>query len=122
VGSYDDGATAITGFMDEIAFYPTALNAAKILAHYNAASSLVPGAYNALVLADGATMHLDQNPPAVSIAKNGATPTVTFTGILSESTDLLAPFWTASWPDLGVTSPHALTGTLTGERYFRSHR
>ena len=121
VGSYDTGATAITGFLDEIAFYPTALSAAKILDHYNAAASLVPGAYNALVLADGATLHLDQNPPAVSI-KSGATPTVTFTGILSEATDLSAPFWTSAWPDLGVTSPYAVPGPLTREKYFRSHR
>ena len=33
VGSYEDGATACNSFLDEIAFYPSALSGAKILAH-----------------------------------------------------------------------------------------
>lgn len=122
VGTYDTGASASTGFIDEVAFYGSALNATQIQAHYNAASSLVPGAYSALVRADGARLHLDQNPPAVGIAKTGATPTVTFTGILSESSDLTAPFWTTSWTDLPGTSPYTLPGTPLSQSFFRSHR
>jgi hypothetical protein len=123
VGAYDIGATASTGFVDDIAFYGTALSAAQILAHYNAAASLAPGAYSALVRADGARLYLDQNPPAVRIARGGATPTVTFTGILSESPDVTAPFWTASWTDLAVSSPYTLPGPLSAQlSFFRSHR
>jgi len=122
VGTYDTGASPSTGFIDEIAFYPSALSATKIQAHYNAASSLVPGAYSALVRGDGAKLYLDQNPPAVSIATTGATPTVTFTGILSESSDLTAAFWTPSWTDLPGTSPYPVPTTPPGQLFFRSHR
>jgi len=122
VGAYDTGATASTGYLDEIAFYPSALSAAQILAHYNAAASPVPGAYSALVRADGARLYLDQNPPSVSIARAGSTANVTFTGILSESTDLTAPFWTASWADLPASSPYTLPAPLSGQASFRSHR
>ena len=122
VGTYDTGLSPSTGYVDEIAFYPTALSAAKIQAHYNAASSSVPGAYSALIRGDGARLYLDQNPPAVSIAKAGSTPTVTFTGILSQSTDLAAPFWSSSWADLPNTSPYTLPGTTQDQIFFRSHR
>lgn len=122
VGAYDTGGSASTGFIDEIAFYGAALTAEQIQAHYNAASSLVPGDYSALVRADGARLHLDQNPPAVSINKSGATPTVTFTGILSQSSDLTAPVWSASWADLVVSSPYTVPGPLTGQMFFLSHR
>jgi hypothetical protein len=122
VGSYDTGATASTGYLDEIAFYGSALSSGQILAHYNAASSLVPGAYSALVRADGARLYLDQNPPSVGIARAGSTPTMTFTGILSKSPDLTAPFWTASWADLAVSSPYPAPGPLSPPAFFRSHR
>jgi hypothetical protein len=122
VGTYDTGASASTGFIDEIAFYGSALNATQIQAHYNAASSLVPGAYSALVRADGATLHLDQNPPSVSIAKTGATPTVTFTGILTQSPDLTAPIWTTAWTDLPDASPYTVPATPPDLLFFRSHR
>ncbi len=119
VGAYDDGSTPYTGYVDEIAFYGSALSAGQILAHYNAASSLTPGAYSSLVRGDGALLYLDQNPPAVSIASG---PTVTFTGILSQSSDLTASFWTASWADLAVTSPYTVPGILPDKMFFRSHR
>src|ERR1043166_8723852 len=122
VGAYDVGATASTGYLDDIAFYGTALSAAKILAHYNAASSLAPDAYSALVRADGARLYLDQNPPSVRIARAGSTQTVTFTGMLSQSSDLTAPFWTTSWPDLAVSSPYSVPGPLSPLGGFRSHR
>jgi hypothetical protein len=122
VGAYDVGGSASTGFIDEVAFYGTALSAAQIQAHFDAASSLEPGAYSALVRADGARLHLDQNPPSVSIVKTGATPTVTFTGILSQSSDLTAPFWTTSWTDLLLTSPYSVPATPADQLFFRSHR
>src|SRR3954467_12429987 len=92
VGAYDVGGTASTGYVDDVAFYGSALTPAQILAHYNAASSPVPDTYSALVRNDGARLYLDQNPPSVRIARIGSTPTVTFTGILSKSSDLTAPF------------------------------
>src|SRR5207249_2553161 len=72
VGAYDDGSTPSTGYVDEVALYPSALTPTQILAHYTAASSPAPGAYSALVRADGARLYLDQHPPAVSIALAGA--------------------------------------------------
>ena len=122
VGAYDDGSTPSTGYVDEVALYPSALTPTQILAHYNAASSPVPGAYSALVRADGARLYLDQNPPAVSIARAGSTAQVAFTGILSQSPDLAASFWTATWADLAVSSPYTVPGPLSGQLYFRSHR
>src|SRR5215831_14856221 len=64
---YDTATTPSAGYVDEIAFYGTALSAAQILAHYNAASSLVPDAYSKLVRVDGARLYLDQNPPSVRV-------------------------------------------------------
>lgn len=122
VGTYDVGASASTGFIDEIAFYSSALNATQIQAHYNAAASLVPGAYNTLVRGDGATLYLDQNPPAVSIAKVGGTPTITYTGILSESSDLTGSIWTTSWTDLVSSSPYTVPGVSPNQLFFRAHR
>ena len=122
VGAYDDGSTPSTGYVDEVALYPSALTPTQILAHYNAASSPAPGAYSALVRADGARLYLDQNPPAVSIAMAGSTAKVAFTGILSQSPDLAAPFWTTTWADLAVSSPYTVPGPLSGQLYFRSHR
>src|SRR5579871_2882330 len=43
VGSYDTGATSSTGYVDDIAFYPTALSPAQIAAHYSAATAPGPG-------------------------------------------------------------------------------
>src|SRR5436190_3812231 len=87
VGAYDVGSTASTGYLDDIAFYPTALSLAQIQAHYIAAVFPVPGTYyRSLVLADGAVLYLDQNPlqnwtaynvGTLGIAANGAnTPDV----------------------------------------------
>ena len=67
IGSYDDGSNAFNGSMDEVAFYGSALSPAQILAHYNTASSPLPGAYSSLVLADGAIEYL-QNIPEPSTA------------------------------------------------------
>jgi len=61
-------------------------------------------------------------PHSVSIANAGSTPTVTFTGILSQSPVLTEPLWTTSWTDLLVTSPYALPGPLSGQMFYSSHR
>jgi len=61
-------------------------------------------------------------PLSVSIANTGSTPTVTFTGILSQSPVLTEPLWTTSWTDLLVTSPYALPGPLSGQMFYSSHR
>jgi hypothetical protein len=58
VGSYETGANPFTGAIDETAFYAKALTPAEILGHYTAASNTTPGAYAALVQADGAVLHL----------------------------------------------------------------
>jgi hypothetical protein len=68
VGSYDTGANPFTGAVDETAFYNTALTSAQILAHFNAASSLVPNAYSSLVLQDGAVEYLRNIPEPTSLA------------------------------------------------------
>jgi len=122
VGAYDTGLSASSGFVDEVAFYPSALTDTQIQAHFNAATNVVPGAYSALVRGDGARLYLDQNPPAVSIAKTGATPIVTFTGMLSESSDLTAPVWTPAWTELPDASPYTMPGTSAAQLFFRSHR
>jgi hypothetical protein len=116
LGSLINGGSPSTGMVDEVAFYPTALTATQILNHFNAAASSAIGAYAALVLADGAVEYLQQNPPAVTIASSGQQPTVTFTGILSQSADL------ATWEDLAVTSPYTPASPLPGKLFFRAHR
>ena len=62
IGAYDTGSNPFTGFVDETAFYATALTPAQILAHYNAASNPTAGVYSGLVQADGAIVYL-QNVP-----------------------------------------------------------
>ena len=116
VGAYDNGDAPYNGCVDDIAFYPTALSAAAILSHYQTASSQVAGAYRSKVLADGAVEYLQQNPPTAEIATAGANHTVSFTGILAESTDLV------TWTDLLVTSPYQIPAPVLGKRFFRSHR
>jgi hypothetical protein len=116
VGNISDSNSGFTGLLDEVAFYPAALTATQILNHFNAVSSPVPGAYSSQVLADGAVEYLQQNPPVVSIAKNSLSPQVTYTGILSYSTNLV------DWADLNVTSPYTPPKPLLNEEYFRSHR
>ena len=61
-GAVSNAGSPITGLVDETAFYSTALSPAQIAAHYSAASSPVPGAYQSLVLSDGALLHLNNVP------------------------------------------------------------
>jgi hypothetical protein len=116
LGALIGGGSPSTGSVDEVAFYPTALSAAQILDHYDTAASAEIGAYSSMVLADGALLYLQQNPPEVKFSVAGPTPTITFTGILEESTNLV------DWDDLVVTSPYTPPTPLTGKRFFRSHR
>jgi hypothetical protein len=116
VGSLIAGGSPFTGRLDEIAFYPSALTPEKIAAHYGAASSPVPGAYSAVVKADAPLLYLQQNPPTVSLTMAGITPTVTFTGILAVSPNLV------DWEDLTVTSPYTPPDPQPKRRFFRSHR
>lgn len=77
VGSYETGSnsTAATSYVDETAFYNTALSAAQIQAHFNAASSTTAGVYSDLVKADGALVYLQNNavpePAGASLAALG---------------------------------------------------
>lgn len=117
VGALIGGASPYVGFVDDVAFYATALTATQISDHYATASSTVAGAYRSMVLADGALLYLQQNPPETKISLVGAVPTVTFTGILAQSPDLV------NWTDLTTaTSPFTPAGPLPGRLFFRSHR
>jgi len=117
VGSYDTGGSPITGLVDEVAFYHSVLTSAQILGHYNTASSSIPGAYSSLVKGDGAVLYLQQNPPSVGIGLVDRKPTVTFTGVLSQSADL------RTWQDLSVTSPYSVLADPQPEKlFFRAHR
>lgn len=117
VGALIGGASPYVGFLDDVAFYDTALTATQISNHYSTASSPIAGAYRSMVLADGALLYLQQNPPEAKISLIGAVPTVTFTGILAQSPDLV------NWTDLTTaTSPFTPAGPLPGKLFFRSHR
>ncbi len=74
IGGHDyggGGSSPYEGLVDEVAWYPTALSAAKIMEHYTTAASLTAGAYSRLVFRDGAAEHLRQttasSPPALAI-------------------------------------------------------
>ena len=119
IGALADGASPFTGSVDEIAFYPTALTPARILEHFQTASSTTPGAYQAMVLADGALLHFQQNPPFAKIAKQGANQVITFTGILTRSSTLAEE----SWEDLDVASPYLVPITPAEPKlFFRARR
>lgn len=116
VGALSTAESPFSGSIDEVAFYPTALTLVQITNHFNAAASPAIGSYSAQVLADGAVEYLQQNPPAVSIANAGAIPSVSFTGILAQSTDL------TTWQDLAVASPYTPPAPASGTQFFRAHR
>ena len=119
IGALADGSSPFNGSVDEVAFYPAALSAARVLEHYQAGSSTAPGAYSALVVADGALLYYQQNPPFAKISRQGASQVITFTGILTQSTDLNA----SSWEDLSVTSPYTVIPTPDKPRlFFRARR
>lgn len=61
------GDSSSTAYIDEVAFYPTALSAAQIAAHYTTAGSAVPGAYASLVKSDGALLYLQNIPEPSAI-------------------------------------------------------
>lgn len=120
VGALIDGDNGYAGSLDDVAFYPSALTPAQIANHYMTASSTVTGVYRSMVLADGAILYLQQNPPSATLEVTSLTPLatkVTFTGILAQSPDLV------NWTDLTTaTSPFTPTGPLPGKLFFRSHR
>lgn len=117
VGSYDNGGSPINGRVDEVAFYPSALTGAQILAHFRAATGPAAGSYASLVKGDGALIYLQQNPPQISIATIDQNPTLTFTGVLSQSPDLV------SWSVLPVTSPFTVPSVeRPGKIFFRAGR
>lgn len=117
VGALIDGDNGYAGSLDDVAFYPSALTPGQIANHYATASSTVAGAYSSMVLADGALLYLQQNPPETKISLVGAVPTVTFTGILAQSPDLM------NWTDLtSATSPFIPAAPLPDRLFFRSHR
>jgi hypothetical protein len=68
VGNLNDSNSPFNGLLDEVAFYPTALTATKISEHYAAATNSTPGFYSSKVIADGASLYLQQNPPFVAIS------------------------------------------------------
>lgn len=119
IASLGDGGSPFRGRVDEVAFYPSALTAEKISAHYTTASSTVPEAYANLVKADGALVYYQQNPATISIADAGANKAITFRGKLSRSTDLSPE----TWEELSVTSPYTVTPTTeVPKQFFRAHR
>lgn len=65
-----DAGSPYAGAVDEVAFYPTALSAASILNHFNAATA-TPGAYQALIRTDGAVLQLSNVPEPSSLALLG---------------------------------------------------
>jgi hypothetical protein len=117
VGAYDTGLSPFNGLVDEIAFYPSALTEARILSHYELAAGTTPGAYRNAVLADGALVYLQQNPPSLELTMPDGNPTLTFTGVLAQSNNL------ATWADLSVTSPYTVPSVnRPAALYFRVHR
>jgi hypothetical protein len=119
IGALGDNSSFFNGAVDEVAFYGSALSAAKIAAHYTTVSSPVPGAYSNLVKSDGALVYYQQNPATIDITKAGENQVITFTGKLSQSTDLNPE----SWEELTVTSPYTVTPTVeTPKQFFRASR
>ncbi len=116
VGSLISGGSPSNGYVDEVAYYPSALTPTQILNHYNMASSTVLGAYSAMVIADGATEYLQQNPPGAVITAMSPAPVIKFTGILSQSEDLV------HWTDVVTTSPYTVPSGQPRTLFFKSHR
>lgn len=116
IGALYNGGSPSQGAVDEIAFYPTALSAGKIANHFAAAANPAADAYSSVVLADGATLHLQQNPPTVKLSLAGGVPKVTFTGVLSQSEKLI------DWQQLPVASPYEVPLPAPAKLFFRAER
>lgn len=120
LGALIGGASPYVGFIDDVALYPTALNATQIANHYATAPSTVSGAYRSMVLTDGALLYLQQNPPSAKLEVTSLTPLatkVTFTGILAQSPDLV------NWNDLTTaTTPYTPASPQPDKLFFRAHR
>ena len=56
-----DTGSPYLGAVDETAIYGSALSSGQILNHFNTAASPTPGAYHALIQADGALLQLSNN-------------------------------------------------------------
>jgi len=67
IGANFDGGSPSNAYIDEVAFYPTALTPAQIAAHYATAGSAVPGAYASLVKSDGALLYIQNIPEPSAI-------------------------------------------------------
>ena len=120
VGALIGGDNGYAGSLDDVAFYPSALTLTQIGNHYTTASSPVPGAYSSMVLADGAVLYLQQNPPSAKLEVTSLVPLetkVTFTGNLAQSTDL------TNWTELPTaTSPYTPASPQPDTLFFRAHR
>ncbi len=120
LGALIDGDNGYAGSLDDVAFYPVALTPVQIGNHYTTASSPISGAYSSMVLADGAILYLQQNPPSAKLEITGLTPLTTqvsFTGILSQSPDLV------NWTELTTaTSPYTPASPQPGKLFFRVRR
>ena len=116
VGALINGASPTTGSIDEVAYYSSALSETQIADHYKIATGTITGSYSDKVKGDGAVLYLQQNPPEAKVDFSGPAPVVTFTGILSQSTDL------DEWTDPVATSPYTVPGPVPTKLFFRSHR
>lgn len=57
-----DSGSPYNGSVDEVAFYPTALDEGLIQDHWQMATTVTPDAYHAAIRADGALLQLSNNP------------------------------------------------------------
>lgn len=89
IGGYSDGTqNPYVGDMDEFAVYPSALSAAKVLAHYQNGTNASRGTpYSSLIIADGAAEYLRLDQPANDIAANLGTLGAAANGVYSYTTN-----------------------------------
>jgi hypothetical protein len=92
-----DGGFVLPGMAARVAYYPTALSAATVQAHYqNGTGAGAPSTYTAMVLADGATGYWPLNDAAYTVPDPGTYPVATNSGLLGSIAD--AAFYPGSIP------------------------
>ena len=94
-----DGSFVLAGMAARVAYYPTALSAAKVLAHYqNGTGAGAPSTYTTMVLGDGATGYWPLNDAVYTGPDPSTYPVATNTGSLGSVAN--AAFYPGSTPSV----------------------
>jgi hypothetical protein len=104
------GNRGYDGWLDEVAVYPTLLSAAKVKAHFDAATTNNAG-YGAQILADGPTGYWHLDEPAVTVPDPSTFPVLANSGSVGSAADA-----TNTWGSLTAQAGSGYVGLGLGNK------